>query len=91
MNPNQHLTQEDTSRDGSGMLHTPCKCDCSNRRNCAYPNRGGAMKKIINLVVILSLASILGVVAFGGQMDLTGAGLILLFAAVLVVIGRVTR
>jgi hypothetical protein len=49
------------------------------------------MKKIINLVVILSLASILGVVAFGGQMDLTGAGLILLFAAVLVVIGRVTR
>jgi hypothetical protein len=49
------------------------------------------MKKIISLVVVLALASILGVVALGGQMDLTGAGLILLFAAVLVVIGRVTR
>jgi hypothetical protein len=49
------------------------------------------MKKIIGLVVTLSLASILGVVVFGGQMDLTGAGLILLFAVILVVIGKVTR
>jgi hypothetical protein len=49
------------------------------------------MKKIISLVVFLALASLLGAVIFGGEMDLTGAGLILLFAAVLVVIGRVTR
>jgi hypothetical protein len=51
----------------------------------------GEMKKIMPLVIVLALASLIGLAAFGGQMDLTGAGLILLFAAVLVVIGRVTR
>jgi hypothetical protein len=49
------------------------------------------MKKIMPLVIVLALASLIGLAAFGGQMDLTGAGLILLFAAVLVVIGRITR
>jgi hypothetical protein len=51
----------------------------------------GEMKKIIGLIALLSMASLIGIAAFGGQMDLTGAGYVLLFAVILVIIERATR